>query len=56
MICTKCDNELGECICPDLRETIEKLKRAEFLIISPKQMARYEAQIKRNEEQQSRAE
>lgn len=53
MICETCQNELGNCVCPDLRAKIESLKEIPFLLISPQQMARYEAQIKRNESQQT---
>lgn len=31
MWCTKCNRHLSECICPDLEERLEKLRKCPYL-------------------------
>ena len=46
MICTKCNNE--RCICEDLKERLEEIKRCEHIHIGLDYMKRIEKQAERN--------
>jgi hypothetical protein len=48
MHCCKCNNEITECTCPDLKERLESLKSCEHLHIGADYLARIEKQAENN--------
>lgn len=53
MWCCKCKNDLSQCTCPDLEERLGRLAQCQTLFIAPEAKEKYEAQAKRNKEEQS---
>jgi hypothetical protein len=53
MWCTKCEKELSNCICIDLRERLQHLKSFPTLIIPNDVMEKYEKQASRNKDEQT---
>lgn len=56
MICKKCDQDLADCTCPDLKERYERIVKMEFLFIGPEYRKRIEARIAQNEKEQTKTE
>lgn len=51
MYCCKCNNDLADCTCPDLKERLESLKNCEYLHIGPGYLKRIEKQAENPEKQ-----
>lgn len=47
VICVKCDKDLADCTCPDLKERFESILRSEFIYIGPEYEQRIRQQIER---------
>lgn len=48
MWCCKCQNELSECTCPDLKERLENISKSPHLFIGKEYRKRLDKQAEKN--------
>jgi len=56
MICCACDKDLASCVCPDLKERLEKILQCKQIHIGEEYRLRIAAQAERNKSETSKAE
>lgn len=56
MWCLKCDHDLAECLCPDLKERLEGIAKSEHVHIGAEYRQRIEEQAARNKQERAVAE
>lgn len=52
MFCSKCQNDLSSCVCPDLQERLRAIKSNAHLLLGREYLKRIETQAERNIEQE----
>lgn len=50
MWCMKCNRELTECVCSDLAQRLESIKKCKHVYVAPDQMNKYEEQAEKHKD------
>lgn len=56
MWCIKCNHDLAECECPDLKERMAKIQCSNHILMAPEYLKRIQRRADQNENEQARQE